>query len=317
MARTLQALGRNGHGAGGVSLPAQPAQAAPVLPPPVEEIPYIEVGGKNMPIDASPSVLAFGPADLDLLHGKQIPPRPPAAPPVTAALDARPPRAIEFHSLPKLPPPLPPVQDRLAQELMAFHNPEHPISLQYAAVAQAIEQQLAAARSQVLLFTTPSARTTPTAVLLNLAIARARKGRPSQILVDVNLAGNGVAAALGMPASPGLVEVMSGRCSLTRALHPTGVEGLQSLLPGHVHDQTMTLGGEALHSILRHLKASFERVLVHAPAWDGRPDVSALGAICDAVYVVLDRDEAGQDSTRRLLDLISMQGSRLRGYIVA
>lgn len=317
MARTLQALGRNGHGASMVSLLANSVPAGAAMAAPVEEIPFIEVGGKNPPFEASASVLACVPAQLDLLHAKRVPPRPPTTPPVEPALDAGPPHSIEFHPLPKVTAPLPPARERLAQELMAFHDPEHPISKQYLAVADAMEQQFATARSPILLFTTPSIRSTPTAVLLNLAIARSRKGHARQVLVDVDGAGTGVAAALGLPVGPGLAEVMCGSCSLTRALRPTGVEGLETLLAGHTPDPSLTLGGEALSSILRHLKASYERVLVHAPAWDGRPDVSALGALCDAVYVVLNRDEVNQDSTRRLLDLIPMQGSRLRGYIVA
>jgi Mrp family chromosome partitioning ATPase len=220
--------------------------------------------------------------------------------------------ALRFTPLPAEPvPPLPP-RERFASDLVAFHNPEHPVSTQYRALAEALTKQLPVGQPHVLLFAAIVPGIDTGSVVLNLGITRAVQTELRVAVVDANIHRPSIAARLGIPEAPGLQDVLSGKASLKRAMQETGHPNLFALTAGKpVDDGTSPLAGEAVRSILRHLRNRFEWILMSGPCWDGRPDVVALGAACDAVYLLLPEDRP--DSP--LLDLISEQGIRLRGCI--
>ncbi len=73
---------------------------------------------------------------------------------------------------------------------------------------------------------------------------------------------------------------------------------------------------ETMRSLLRQLRQRSALVLVDGPRWDGRADGTALGAACDAVYLVVPEQEAETPQTDALLQLIPAHGARLAGCIL-
>lgn len=302
------------------STAAGPEQPPPALLPPVpamqtEEIPYIEVGGKNMPIDASPSVLACTPKPRLKIHAPAVEPEKQLSLPTHPIQEAEP-ATLSFQSLQSGIVPLKPVEQRLHARLIAFHQPTHAVSQQYRLIGEHVGAQLPARKAQALLFTSAPLSTDTATVLVNLAITRVREAGVRVALVEADVHNPTVAEALGLEAAPGLLEVLSGGLSLDRVLQPTGIDNLVALTGGQGSpDSRLLMGGDSMKAILRHLKERFEWVLVHAPRWDGRPEVVSLGAFCDAVYLILPRAQAQAKEVKELMQLIPIQGGRLRGCI--
>jgi Mrp family chromosome partitioning ATPase len=73
---------------------------------------------------------------------------------------------------------------------------------------------------------------------------------------------------------------------------------------------------ETMRSLLRQLRQQFPLIFVDGPPWDGRQDVTMLGATCDAVFLVLPEQDAETAQTDALLQFISNQGARLAGCIL-
>src|SRR5207253_2083001 len=124
-------------------------------------------------------------------------------------------------------------------------------------------------------------------VTLNLAVSHIRQAKKPTIAVDANLAAPVLAEHLGLAPTPGLWDVLAGHASLQRVIQETGVEHLHALpagrvLPGH----TAHAGSEAMNAVLRHLRIRYDWVLVSGPRWQSRPEVIALGACVDALYLV-------------------------------
>src|SRR5713101_5033549 len=132
MARTLQALRRDDE-PGRLKVAAPPVVAAAASALGEEEIPFIEVGGKNMPMEASASVLACVPQPAPKLQLHRPEPVEPAVidevkkPPVVPV----PAPVITFKPLSDELGTLTPANERLAPELLAFHQPDHAVSKQY------------------------------------------------------------------------------------------------------------------------------------------------------------------------------------------
>jgi Mrp family chromosome partitioning ATPase len=273
-----------------------------------EETPFIEVGAPGGAIDASPSVRAVPiPAMLNL---SIEPPRVSAAANHSAAILEKP-HGIVFRAIPPEPATLPVPAQRFAAELFVFHQPDHPTSAQYRRVLAGLKAQLPAAQAQILLFTTPDEDFHPGKLVLNLAIARVREGLGRIVVVDADLRTHELASLVGLPAEPGLANVLAGTTSLRRAVQETGFEGLDLLAAGAgPQDPAGLLAGQAMHAVLRHLRDRYRWVLVSAPPWDGRPDIVALATACDAVYLVTPHE------ADELTHVIPRQGGVLRGCII-
>src|SRR5262249_46516162 len=153
-----------------------------------------------------------------------------------------------------------------------------------------ILNQPPAGRSQVILFTALTPESGTTTVLLNAAITFARQGRLRVVALEANLDRPALAKRLGLPEAPGLHDFLAGSRTLTEALQETGQPNLVALTKGN-GDAPESLSG-ALRPVLRHLRERCDLVLIDAPCWDGRPEMVALGSLCDLVYLVLPESDA-------------------------
>jgi Mrp family chromosome partitioning ATPase len=205
-----------------------------------------------------------------------------------------------------------------APELLAYHAPGHPVSGQYRELLTALLTAAPGVRHQALLFTPAGSEADCATVLLNVAITAARQGRRRVVVVDANLRHPGGAGRLGLPEVPGLREVLAGAATLEQALQETDQGNLLALTAGAAGaGGGVRFVAETMRSLLRQLRQRFDLVLVNGPPWDGRPDVTVLGAACDAVYLVLGEQEAETPPVDDLLRVIPAQGARLAGCILA
>ena len=290
------------------------AAADGVEPEEADIISFIEVGGRGEPLEASPDVLAFGPVKKGIVT--PITAASPAAGASPALVEISPPPevVVQFRPLHAEPVPLAPAAERFAPELVAFHRPLDPVSEQYRDLFKAIEAELPAGRSQVLLFTGAAAGAGTTTALLNLAITCVRSSELSVTLVDASPHRPALAARLGLRSVPGLSEVLAGTISLEQALQQTAQSNLLALTAGRV--RTLSTDNSPLRTLLSQLRDKFDRVYVDLGRWQGGAQAIALAAASDAVYLVLSAAEELSAATDTLLRTIPQQGGRLHGCII-
>jgi Mrp family chromosome partitioning ATPase len=309
-----------------------------------EEVPFIEVGGPRKAIDASPSVLAATVNRLKKTEPPALartPPTEDAAAPRSAAPIEAPVRepvtdelprmliaplspgagpalmAVAYRPLDVTPPPLASPRERFAPELVAFHRSQHPVSQQYRALLGMLLGSSATGSAEAILFTGAGPGAGVTTTMLNLAVTAAREGKKRVVVVEAGTRRPAVAAMLGLRPGPGLHEVLAGTVSHQGAVQESGLTGLHVLTAGAVAAVGAgRLVGDAMRAVLRHLRSRFDLILVDAMPWDGRPDVVALGALCDTVYLVVPHEDHQKPEVADLLQIIPQQGSRLRGCIL-
>jgi Mrp family chromosome partitioning ATPase len=284
------------------SLPANDESLAPEAAE--TEVPFIEWGPRKS-MEASPSVLAApGPVGRLLRV-----PRPADA--ETVAL-VPPAASVEFRPLARTK-----VVGKPSSALVAFHDPNGALSVQYREMLKSLLVARLADEPQMLLFTTAHAGSGTTTTLLNTAITAAQLGRRRIAVVDANLSKPGIAAALALAEKPGLREVLAGVTTLDDALQETAQANLTALTAG----LTLSTGGvrfmaETLRSLLRHLRERFDLIFVDTGAWDGKAESANLAAACDAVYLVLPPNETDTPAVDELFRRIPEQGATLAGCIL-
>jgi Mrp family chromosome partitioning ATPase len=279
-----------------------------------EEVPFIEVG-PHKSMEASPSVLACSPVVSPFSPRNEPQPAPRNEP----LLGVPTPRSVQFRALPGRME----TRCRFSPELVAYHAPDQAAARQYREVLDAVlSTSTAGERASALLFTSASPGTGNTTTLLNVAITAARRERWRVVVVDANGRPPNVSERLGLPAAPGLREVLAGMVSLEDVVRPTDQANLFALTAGLPASPPRDGAGglrfvaETMRSLLRQLRQRFHLVFVDGPCWDGRPDAMALGVACDAVYLVVAEQESESPRTDELLQLLRQQGARLAGCIL-
>lgn len=138
----------------------------------------------------------------------------------------------------------------------------------------------------VVLVSSAAAGEGKTTVAINLASVLAQHGKTC--LVEGDLRRPMIDLAMGLHATRGLVEVLSGRAALSEAIiTATGVPGLSVLpvktLPDNPAD---LLASEPMQQVLRNLRDSFDYVVLDSPPIIPFSDARLLARQADAVILV-------------------------------
>jgi Mrp family chromosome partitioning ATPase len=300
MGRMLEVLRHANTPTSHAETPPGPAASGPQLQvvaadEPVEEMPYIEVGGKGKAVEGSPSVLA-APA-----------PRTAARAPVLAVHG---PLTVAFQSC--LPAPAP----GMAPEVIAYHQPEHEVSRQYRALLGQVLPERAAEAGRVLLFTALGPAAGVTTALLNLAVCACAAEAHAVVVVDTNLRRPGLAVRVGLSAAPGLSDLLAGSAALEQVVRATAQERLRVLTAGSAPVRTAALSAEAIRWVIAWLRQRFDLVLLDGPAWKGDADLAALVGAADRVLLVLEHADTDRPEVRAASRAIAGMGGQLGGLIV-
>jgi Mrp family chromosome partitioning ATPase len=197
--------------------------------------------------------------------------------------------------------------------VIAYHQPEHLISVQYRSLAAEIIAQLPGSRPRVLLFTSVTPHAGTTTILLNLAVTLARREETCVTLVDANFTRPAVASRLGLPGAPGLGEALARQTPLTWCLQETPQPNLLVLPAGRPASQRADI---TLAALLEPLRDRNDWVLVDAAGWNDGPEPADAADACDAIYLVLRANDAGQPAVMALQDTILETTGRLRGCVL-
>jgi Mrp family chromosome partitioning ATPase len=197
-----------------------------------------------------------------------------------------------------------------SQELVSFHNPDHPASENYRVLLGKILTGDQDTLPQAIVFTGSTLGVGTTTALLNLAVTAARQGNRRVVILDLNAARPAVAKRLGVNSGPWIDDVLAGRGGLEKAIQPTLISGLNVLAPEPESGPAIVPSAEAVRWILSWLRQRFDLIFVDAAPWEGTTFLS-LG---DAVYLV----SADLSSASRLDHIareIARQGGLLRGIL--
>jgi tyrosine-protein kinase Etk/Wzc len=146
----------------------------------------------------------------------------------------------------------------------------------------------------------------------NLAATRAADGDGRVLVIEAERTPGSSAERFGVPAVPGLRELLARTVPLSMALHRTGVDGVYLLPAGR--SSVGTDEAARLPALLDQFRARFEWVLVDAPVWGTHPLTHWLPTT-DGVYLVLRPDEWDSAQADMAHEGIARAGGKLRGCI--
>jgi Mrp family chromosome partitioning ATPase len=277
---------------------------------PLEDFLFIEVGAPGKKIDGSPVVLAAtaAPGKIPAAPKNDKPKLETVEQTLVPTLAEPRPAGVVLQAMPAA------SNKKPAREIIAYHQPEHPIAKQYGELFAHMRSNLDD-EAGVIVLAGAAPQTGTTTVVLNLAFAGAIAGPQRTIVVEGNLLRPALAQRLGVEKSAGLLDVLAGVAALDKTPIATLQPRLHALLAGNQKALTRKATPEAIAWILGWLRERYEIVLVDAPDLSEPQEVETLAVAADALYIVVPHDEHGAARYSSLSQAIARRGGRLRGLI--
>lgn len=164
-------------------------------------------------------------------------------------------------------------------------------------------------------------RTSPvtTAVAANLAAAFSRAGNDT-ILVTADMAARSshtAVALLGVSASPGWSDVLSGGTPLDEALQAAAREPCLRVLPvGAAASAAGLCQSESARNTLTSLRARADHVIIAAPDTRSGADAQTLASLADAAILAVERRSTRTDDILDAVDQLRRVGTPLLGAVL-
>jgi Mrp family chromosome partitioning ATPase len=155
-----------------------------------------------------------------------------------------------------------------------------------------------------------------TSIAANLAAIAARSGRPT-LLLDTDFQVQPVAKMMGVPATPGVADVLAQRVSWAGAVTSVLVSRGRSIdvLPSGMLTGTLQAVTEQFSTEVDHLSRRYETVVVSASTPEQGTITVAAGAVGEVV-ICLRRGRTTHASLRAILAALEASGARVRGIVL-
>ncbi|HEV7301963.1 MAG TPA: polysaccharide biosynthesis tyrosine autokinase [Tepidisphaeraceae bacterium] len=168
---------------------------------------------------------------------------------------------------------------------------------------------------KTLLITSPTQGDGKSTTASNLAIAIAQAGRRT-LIVDTDFRRPQLHKIFEIKDEIGLSSVLAGRETLDKAIHSTGVKGLEILPCGPIpSNPSEILNSEAFNKLLNTLGTRYDLVVLDSPPVSPVTDARILGAICDATLLVLKSEKNTRKGASLAADALHSVGARVLGVI--
>jgi capsular exopolysaccharide synthesis family protein len=150
----------------------------------------------------------------------------------------------------------------------------------------------------------------------NLAVVMARTGRPVA-LVDANMRSPVLHTVLGLPRSPGLADLLTGRAELKQVILPTRMPHLMLVPAGETDAPAQALLSQSsLADAFALLRSRFDLVVIDTAPLLQYPDALHVGKHVDGVLQVVSARSASRRDQQEARRLLQMTGVHFLGAVM-
>ena len=266
-----------------------PAEVAPVSPA------GLASGGDGIVLEsASP---ASSPVSQGAFDGPAPSFRAEVTPEVARAINGRAPiRILDSRTLPICVPG--------GDPLLPFDSSPSRASEQYRYLRTKLVQN--PRQPRLILISSPGPGDGKTVTAVNLTGALSLKSSAAVALVDADLRRASLHRHLGVPKSPGLIDVLRGKCALEEVLiHAEQFPNLYLIPAGESKENPAELlDSNAWPAIAERLRATFQYVVVDSPPVASVADYHLIEASCDGVVLVVRPDHTRRTLTMQAIETV-------------
>jgi capsular exopolysaccharide synthesis family protein len=155
-----------------------------------------------------------------------------------------------------------------------------------------------------------------TTTVANLGSSLALNGA-KVLVVDADLRRPTMHQHFGIPKTPGLTDLIVGKCQASQAIQATRFKGLQILPCGYVPpNPAELLGSPSMKHVVEALKSHYDWVLIDTPPILAMADTPVLCPLVEGVILVVGAEVSGRPTLQRAIDQIVNVGGKIVGVVL-
>ena len=171
-------------------------------------------------------------------------------------------------------------------------------------------------RGRVLLVTSANPGEGKTTTVANLAASLALNGA-KVLAVDADLRRPAMHNHFGVAKTPGLSDLIVGKCQASQAIQVTRLKGLQVLPCGYIPpNPAELLGSASMRQVVEAFRAHYDWVLVDTPPVLAMADTPVLCPLVDGVVLVVAAEVSRRPAVQRAIDQMLSIGGKLTGVVL-
>jgi len=155
-----------------------------------------------------------------------------------------------------------------------------------------------------------------TTTVANLASSLSINGA-RVLAVDADLRRPTMHQHFGVPKTPGLSDLIVGKCQASEAIQSTRFKGLQVLPCGYIPpNPAELLGSTAMKQVVEALRTHYDWVLIDTPPILAMADTPVLCPLVDGVVLVVGAEVSSRAHLQRAIDQITSVGGKIIGVVL-
>ncbi len=199
---------------------------------------------------------------------------------------------------------------------LILKNPQSAVAESYRVLRTNLIFSSADSRGRAIVVSSANPGEGKTTTVANLASSLALNGA-KVLAVDADLRRPTMHQHFGIPKTPGLSDLIVGKCQASQAIQATRFKGLQVLPCGYVPPNPAELLGSAhMRQVVEALRTHYEWVLIDTPPILAMADTPVLCPLVDGVILVIGAEVSGRPTIQRAVDQIQGVGGKVIGVVL-
>jgi capsular exopolysaccharide synthesis family protein len=199
---------------------------------------------------------------------------------------------------------------------LILKNPHSAVAESYRVLRTNLIFSSAEATGRALVVSSANPGEGKTTTVANLASSLAVNGA-KVLAVDADLRRPTMHQHFGVPKTPGLSDLIVGKCQASDAIQGTRFKGLHLLPCGYVPpNPAELLGSAAMKQVVEALRSHYDWVLIDTPPVLAMADTPVLCPLVDGVVLVIGAEVSGRPHIQRAIDQIQGVGGKMIGVVL-
>lgn len=204
----------------------------------------------------------------------------------------------------------------ISSNVLALSKPEDYSIENLRGLRSMLEDVMADASNNVLMFTSPLPSMGKSFLSLNLAVLVAQTGK-KVLLIDADYQRGQLHKSLGLPSGPGLPEVVRGKSELKETVKPTSIPNLYCIARGYSGGNGSEIPSDKeFGAFLDVVAPRFDIAIIDTPPVLSVSTAASLGKHAGSTIMVVKEGEVKEPQLTEALKRLSFSGVRVSGCIM-
>jgi tyrosine-protein kinase Etk/Wzc len=204
----------------------------------------------------------------------------------------------------------------IRETLVSHLEPKSTLAEAYRSLRTAIHFSAIDRKRQVLLVTSTFPAEGKSTTAANLAVIITQTGS-RVLLIDCDLRRPTQHDVFGHSKTPGFTDLLAGDCAMEKAVHDTGIAGLDLVSAGTTPpNPAELLGSNEMRQFLESMRDRYDTIIIDAPPALIVTDAPVLTATVDLVLLVMEAGRVPVKAAQRMRETLDTVGARVAGIVM-